>query len=132
MPGTEASRLMAADIERALGNAAAIARLQEASDAGKQDRRDIWDNLAVLRNIAAQNGLILSKIDDLNGAQGALTAKLTAHEDKIDARLTAIERRDERGKGAMAVLLAIAGGVGSGVALTAQWALAHFWPAAKP
>jgi hypothetical protein len=126
MPGSSAS-----EIGRILDNASDIGRLKEQSEASKQDRRDIWTSIGALRDIAAQNGLILSKITDLRDGQDALAEKLTAHENKIDQRLTALERRDERGKGAMAVLLTIAGAFGSGFAIFAQWALAHFWPA-KP
>jgi hypothetical protein len=128
----------ASEIGRILDNASDIGRLKEQSEASKQDRRDLWENMSVLRDsisafrdVAAQNGLILSKITDLGKGQDALTEKLSQHEAKIDTRLTALERRDERGKGAMAVLLAIAGAFGSGFAIFAQWALAHFWPA-KP
>jgi hypothetical protein len=126
MPGMNPSS--ASEIGRILDNASDIGRLKEQSDASKQDRRDIWESIGALRNIAAQNGLILSKITDLSHGQEALTEKLTAHENKIDQRLTALERRDERGKGAMAVLLVIAGAFGSGFAIVAQWALSHFWP----
>jgi hypothetical protein len=127
MPGSSS----ASEIGRILDNASDIGRLKEQSEASKQDRRDIWDNLGALREIAGKTVLILSKIDDLSKGQDALADKLTAHENKIDARLTALERRDERGKGAMAVLLAIAGAFGSGFAIFAQWAIAHFWPS-KP
>jgi hypothetical protein len=115
-------------MNRIWDNAADIGRLKEQSESSKQDRRDIWTSISALRDIAAQNGLILSKITDLSHGQEALTEKLTQHENKIDQRLTALERRDERGKGAMAVLLTIAGAFGSGFAIVAQWALSHFWP----
>jgi hypothetical protein len=131
MPGPEAARQSAHNIDRALTQAAEIARLQESSRHSENDRRDIWDNITALRAIAAQNALILSKMDDLTSGQKALTTALSEHETKIDARLTALERRDERGKGAMAVLLAIASGIGGGAAITLQWAISHFWPA-KP
>jgi hypothetical protein len=123
----------ASEIGRILDNASDIGRLKEQSDASKQDRRDIWKSIGVLSDIAAQNGLILSKINDLGKGQDALTEKLSQHEEKIDGRLTALERRDERGKGAMAVLLAIASGIGAVFAISFQWALSHFWiPTGKP
>jgi hypothetical protein len=129
----------ASEIGRILDNASDIGRLKEQSDASKQDRRDLWENMSVLRDsisafrdVAAQNGLILSKITDLGKSQDALTEKLVQHGDKFDARLTALERRDERGKGAMAVLLAIASGIGAVFAVSLQWALNHFWPAGRP
>jgi hypothetical protein len=118
----------ASEIGRILDNASDIGRLKEQSDASKQDRRDIWESIGALRNIAAQNGLILSKITDLREGQDALADKLTAHENKIDQRLTALERRDERGKGAMSVLLAIAGAFGATLSILGQWAINHFWP----
>jgi hypothetical protein len=131
MPGMNPSS--ASEIGRILDNASDIGRLKEQSDASKQDRRDIWKSIGVLSDIAAQNGLILSKINDLGKGQDALTEKLSQHEEKIDQRLTALERRDERGKGAMAVLLAIASGIGAVFAITFQWALGHFWvPTGKP
>jgi hypothetical protein len=37
-------------------------------------------------------------------------------------------RRDERSKGPMAILLAIASGIGGGPTLLAQWAAIRFWP----
>jgi hypothetical protein len=116
------------EMNRIWDNAADIGRLKEQSEASKQDRRDIWQSISALREIAAQNGLILSKITDLSHGQAALTEKLTAHENKIDQRLTALERRDERGKGAMSVLLAIAGAFGATLSILGQWAINHFWP----
>jgi hypothetical protein len=118
-------------MDRAIAQASDIGRLKEQSEASKQDRRDIWESISALRAIAAQNSLILSKMDDLTTGQKALTVALSEHETKIDARLTALERRDERGKGAMAVLLAIASGIGGGAAITLQWAISHFWPSSK-
>jgi hypothetical protein len=120
------------DMNRIWDNAEAVGALKEQSEASKRDRRDIWESISALRDIAAQNGLILSKINDLSYGQNMLTEKLTQHENKIDARLTALERRDERGKGAMAVLLTIAGAFGSGFAIVGQWAINHFWPSHNP
>lgn len=119
------------EVTRMIAQAGDIARLQEASRTSEQDRRDIWENLGALRAIAAQTTLILSKMEDLTAGQKALTIALSEHETKIDARLTALERRDERGKGAMAVLLAIASGIGGGAAIVLQWAISHFWPASS-
>jgi hypothetical protein len=116
------------EMNRIWNNAEDIGALKEQSEASKRDRRDIWESITQLRNIAAQNSLILSKISDLSSGQSALADKLTQHENKIDQRLTALERRDERGKGAMSVLLVIAGAFGSGFAIFAQWAISHFWP----
>jgi hypothetical protein len=127
----EVGRQASHDMDRAIAQASDIGRLKEQSEASKQDRRDIWESISALRNIAAQNTLILAKMEDLTIGQKALTVALSEHETKIDARLTALERRDERGKGAMAVLLAIASGIGGGAAITLQWAISHFWPA-KP
>ena len=129
MPGTENSRLMAqADMTRALENEAKIARLQEASEHGKQDRRDIWETISALRGIGGQIGVVISKMDDLKEGQEKLTAKVEENEHKLGDRLTALEKRDERGKGAMAMLLAIAGGFGGVLTMTLQWAAIHFWP----
>ena len=129
MPGMDASRLMAqVDMTRALENEAKIARLQESSEQGKQDRRDIWETISVLRSIGGQIGVVISKMDDLKEGQEKLTAKVEVNEQTLSERLTKLERRDERGKGAMAMLLAIASGIGGGLALLVQWAAIHFWP----
>lgn len=115
-------------MDRAIAQASDIGRLKEQSEASKQDRRDIWENIRVLSNIASQNNLLLSKMEDLTNGQRALAGALSDHEIKIDGRLTALERRDERSKGALAALLSVASGIGGGIAICLQWALVHFWP----
>lgn len=129
MQGTEAGRQ--SDFALKLSQASDIAALKESSRHSEQDRRDIWENIGALREIASQNKLILSKMEDMATGQKALTVALSEHETKIDARLTALERRDERSKGALAALLAIASGIGGGIAICLQWALVHFWPSSK-